>query len=261
MPKLSRIQIYPVKSLDGQSVREAVLLPSGALQHDRRFALVDRSGDYINGKRFPAIHRLRSSFDVAPGKLSMQFGTNGQAETFDMLGTRSDLARSLTEYFGQPVTIVENAEAGYPDDVDAPGPTVISTATLAEVCGWFAGLTVAEARDRFRANLEIEADEPFWEDRLIAEGTGVVRFQIGEAQLLGVNPCARCPVPTRNPYTGQPTGGFTRAFTQRRAESLPAWAPASRFDHHYRLAVNTRPVHARACTLRVGDDVRIVGAE
>lgn len=59
MPILSRIIVYPVKSLDGLSVERCQVLPSGALACDRRFALRDSEGNFINGKRFPAIHGLR----------------------------------------------------------------------------------------------------------------------------------------------------------------------------------------------------------
>ena len=44
MPTLDRITIYPVKSLDGIDLEEAVLLPSGGLEHDRRWQLVDTNG-------------------------------------------------------------------------------------------------------------------------------------------------------------------------------------------------------------------------
>ncbi len=198
MPKLSRIHIYPVKSFDAQSVDSSVLLASGGLQHDRRFALVDRSGDFVNGKRFPSIQRLRSRFDPASGQLSLQVDGQGPQHTFDLQGNRSKLVAWLSDYFGQPIAIQENTTGGFPDDVESPGPTLISTATLAEVASWFPGVTLDECRDRFRANLEIDADEPFWEDRLLAAGLGAVRFQIGEAQLLGTNPCARCPVPPQS---------------------------------------------------------------
>lgn len=259
MPRLARIHIYPIKSFDAQSVDEAVLLPSGALQNDRRFALVDRAGDAINGKRMPAVHRVRSHFDPVSGRVTLRL--DGKSHTFDTRGDRRGLAAWMSDYVGQTVKVVENPEGGFPDDLEFPGPTVISTASLVEVANWFEGLSVDELRHRFRANLEISADEPFWEDRLLAEGLGVVRFQIGQAQLLGTNPCARCPVPTRNPYTGEALPHFGSTFARRRQETLPPWAPASRFDHFYRLAVNTRPVHARQCVLRVGDEARILGTE
>jgi uncharacterized protein YcbX len=160
-----------------------------------------------------------------------------------------------------PVTIVENVDAGFPDDTQAPGPTVISRATLAEVASWYPGLTVEEARARFRANLEIDGVAAFWEDQLLAEGLGVVRFRIGEAELLGTNPCARCVVPSRNPVSGEPIREFAKTFARRREQSLAACAPRGRFDHFYRLAVNTRRADARPCVLRVGDEVRIIGVE
>jgi len=81
----------------------------------------------------------------------------------------------------------------------------------------------------------------FWEDQLYDEDErSVVRFRIGEVNFEGSNPCARCPVPARDPQTGADLLGFQKRFTDLRRETLPSWAPAARFDHFYRLAVNTR---------------------
>jgi uncharacterized protein YcbX len=138
------------------------------------------------------------------------------------------------------------------------GPTVISTATLADVTTWFPGLEVGETRRRFRANLEIEDVEPFWEDRLYGEEGEAVRFQIGDVQLEGTNPCQRCVVPTRSTDSGERYAEFATIFERQRYETLPWWATRSRFDHFYRLAVNTRPVTGQTGTIRVGDEVRIL---
>jgi len=51
MPTLDLITLYPVKSLDGVDVPEAHVLPSGALEHDRRWRLVDMEGRVVNAKR------------------------------------------------------------------------------------------------------------------------------------------------------------------------------------------------------------------
>jgi len=259
MPNLVRIHLHPFKSFDPQRVDEAVLLPGGGLEHDRRFALVDVHGEVINGKRTPAVHLLRSNFDSATGRLVLRVEGNAEEHRFDVGAGRRELADWLSDYFDMRVTIVENAEGGFPDDTESPGPTVISSATLAEVATWFPGLTADQARDRFRANLEIDGVEAFWEDRLVADGLGVVRFQIGEAELLGTNPCARCVVPSRDARSGEPIRQFAREFARNRQGSLPAWAPGGRFDHFYRLAVNTRRSGARRCALRVGDEVKIIG--
>ncbi len=56
MAHLARINIYPVKSLDPQTVEQTIVLPGGALAHDRRFAIRDRQGEFVNAKRTPAAH-------------------------------------------------------------------------------------------------------------------------------------------------------------------------------------------------------------
>lgn len=72
MPHLSRILLYPIKSLDGVTVTEATLLEGGALQGDREFAIVDQQNRIINGKRNPKIHRLRSHFNLPQRLIHLQ---------------------------------------------------------------------------------------------------------------------------------------------------------------------------------------------
>ncbi len=62
---LGRITIFPIKSLDGVDVLEARVLASGALEHDRQFALIDAEGRFVNGKRTEAVHRVRAEYDLA----------------------------------------------------------------------------------------------------------------------------------------------------------------------------------------------------
>jgi uncharacterized protein YcbX len=257
MAQLSRISIYPVKSLDGVTVDAARALPSGALENDRRFALVDSQGQFMNGKRTPRMHLLRSHFDLAKHTISLL--TGGVAREFQIDFDRRQLEEWLSGFFGLPVRLNENAAAGFPDDTESPGPTVISAATLNEVASWFPGLSLDDVRRRFRANLEIDGVEPFWEDRLYSDAGRAVRFQIGEVVLEGTNPCQRCVVPTRSPETGERYADFAATFETRRYETLPFWATRTRFDHFYRLAVNTRPVAGRSGTIHVGDDVCLIG--
>jgi hypothetical protein len=261
MPKLVRINVFPIKSLDPLPLERAVLLPSGALEHDRRYAMRDAAGEILTAKRTLAAQRLRSAFDPTTGRLTLRVEGTEESHTFDVIAQRDELSRFLSDYFSMPLELVENSTAGFPDDTDSPGPTLISTATLGEVASWFPGISTAEARRRFRANLEIDTIEPFWEDHLVVEAPRVVRFRIGEAELLGTNPCQRCPVPGRNSFTSEPTRGFAKTFAERREAALPSWAPAGRFNHFYRLAVNTRPANGRSATLEVGNEVTIVGIE
>jgi hypothetical protein len=258
VPFLARITIYPVKSLDGQDVDAAAVLPAGALEHDRRFALVDGSGRFVNGKRTALVHGVRSHFDPRSRTLELGPRDGDGRRSFHVDADRVALHAWLTGHFGFPVRVVEEAAAGLPDDADAPGPTVLSTATLGEVARWFPGLDAGEVRRRFRANLELGDVGPFWEDRLFAEPGRVVRFRIGAVDFEGVNPCQRCVVPGRGSMTGEPIPGFAKTFAERRGQALPPWATASRFDHFYRLAVNTRSAGPGGGTIRVGDEVTVL---
>jgi uncharacterized protein YcbX len=256
MARLARIVIYPFKSFDGLELAEARVLPSGALEHDRQFALVDAHGKWVNGKRTPRIHLLRSTIDAASRQIRLL--ADGTTHEFHIDADREGLEDWLSRFFGMAIRIDENAASGFPDDTVAPAPTVISTATLTAVAEWFGSLPLEDVRRRFRANLEIDGVEAFWEDRLYAEEGEVVRFQIGEVQLEGTNPCQRCVVPTRSPMSGERHDDFAAIFEKQRYETLPYWAPRSRFDHFYRLAVNTRPVAGSVGVIHIADEVTIL---
>jgi hypothetical protein len=130
---------------------------------------------------------------------------------------------------------------------------------LQAVCDWFPGITLNESRERFRATLEIDGVPAFWEDQLFGPDENyVVRFKIGEVALEGSNPCARCPVPPRNPRTGEEILGFSKRFSDMRRSTIPSWAPEARFDHYYRLSTNTRvPSTEKGKLLRLGDPLTL----
>ena len=60
--RLSRIDLYPIKSLDGVSVTEVCITAGGTLEGDRIYAMVDDTGAYVNGKRTGQVHLLRTTF-------------------------------------------------------------------------------------------------------------------------------------------------------------------------------------------------------
>jgi uncharacterized protein len=254
--RLAGIWVYPIKSLEGVAVEAAEVLPGGALAHDRRWRMVDRQGRTVNGKRTAAVHGVAARFDVGRELVWLDERGGSQPRVFHLVEERSAIEGQLSELLGMDVTLVEDAAKGFPDDTDAPGPTVVSTATLQAVASWFNGLSLDQVRARFRANLEIDGVPAFWEDQLVGDLGVEVPFAIGAVKLSGVNPCARCIVPTRSAETGESTVAFAPIFSKRREQTLPEFAPQARFDHFYRLAVNTRrrpPVEIEL--LRVGDPV------
>lgn len=111
---------------------------------------------------------------------------------------------------------------------------------------------VASIRERLRTNLDISGLAPFGEDALYAQAGEPVPFRIGDVTFEGTNPCQRCLVPTRDPETGEAFPAFTKTVSVRREQTLPSFAERSRFDHFYRLAVNTC-----ACAGEVGKRVTV----
>ena len=258
MAGLAKICVYPIKSLPGVSLESIDVLRSGALKFDRRWAICDVSGHVVNAKRTAAIHRIDATFDLYAMTATLSIRDHGEAVTFSLEGDTEPMEGWLSDFFEAPVRLLENPGAGYPDDTDSPGPTVISTATLEAVAAWFPGLTLEETRRRFRANLEIGDVEPFWEDRLVGAYDQSIPFRIGSVEFEGVNPCQRCPVPTRDSSTGEVTPRFVPQFAAQRQATLPSWAAVDRFTHYYRLAVNTRPaVTHRGGKIFVGDAVSL----
>jgi len=278
-PRLTGLRLHPIKSLDAVSVSEARIGPGGGLEHDRAWALYSVDGRWVNSKRTAAMHLIRATY--APDLSSVTLAVPGDrrsipSRTFPFPGGPEDAAEWFSVYFEQQI-LVRHAPEGFPDDNIANGPTIISTASLQTVTDWFPGLTLDAVRQRFRTTLEIDSGEiaagaasthpaakaasengqlpAFWEDQLYGEDErSVVRFRIGEVNFEGSNPCARCPVPARDPQSAADLVGFQKRFTDLRRETLPPWAPAARFDHFYRLAVNTRVAPTETGkSLRLGD--------
>jgi uncharacterized protein len=263
-PTLANIRLHPIKALDPVHVTEARISPSGGLALDRAWALYSVDGRWVNGKRTPLIHHIRANYSPDLRCVTLAVPTDQRkipARTFAFPEAHQDAAEWFSVFFEQQIP-VRYDEGGFPDDTIANGPTIVSTATLEAVAGWFGptpqgfpGLTVENVRERFRASLEIQGVPAFWEDQLFGQDErSSVRFTIGEVHFEGSNPCARCPVPPRDPRTGEILEGFQKRFTQLRESTLPGWSPRARFDHFYRLSTNTR-VASTECgkSLRVGD--------
>ncbi|MBF2063066.1 MAG: MOSC N-terminal beta barrel domain-containing protein [Calothrix sp. C42_A2020_038] len=257
VPYVSKLFIYPIKALDRVEVDCATILKSGALQYDREFAMVDNLGNFVNGKRNQHVHAIRSRFNLDANTVCLSLPKVCEA-TFHLQNERAILENRLSEYFGFPIYITQNLDMGFPDDTVSPGPTIISTATLEAIASWYPELDVEEVRLRFRSNIEISGVPAFWEDCLFAEPEQTVDFQIGNVKFIGVNPCQRCVVVTRNSQTGEQLPNFQKTFVAKRRQTLPQWVNKSHFNHFYRLAVNTRvPSSEEGKTISIGDVVYV----
>ena len=296
MPTLDRITIYPVKSLDGMEVVESCVLESAGLENDRRWRLIDMDGRVINAKRSPVFSAIRAEFELDERLVTLWVDPAAAAaaalpaadlerlrglagdlggqhsggpivrDSFHLVPGQGGPCEWLSEAFGVGVLLQERADGGFPDDRDAPGPTLVSTATLMEVARWF-GFDLAESRRRFRANLEIGGCDAFWEDTLASPARPELQpslldlpadlpvdpyadlpppeprvFSIGDARFIATNVCRRCVVPSRDTRTGAGTEHFRDAFEARRSRGMRADVDAGGWGSLYRLGVNTLPV-------------------
>jgi uncharacterized protein YcbX len=236
------LTLFPIKSLDGVAVDAATIAKHGGFAGDREYAIFDEAGTLVNGKRTSAVHTIRAAFDL-PARTVIFSGR----DTFALGDPRID--DWLSEHFGFRVVVRAGA---FPDHTRTPGPSLISTGTLAAMADAF-GLTLAEARLRFRANIEIAGTEAFEEDRYVtAWNVGVVRC--GEVRLHAVEHCSRCVVPSRDPRTGVPIPAFSKRISEWRRATLPEWSDLGTLPHFYHLAVLTRvPATEIGKVIRVGD--------
>jgi uncharacterized protein YcbX len=259
-PVLSKITIYPVKSLDGMELNKAVISEGGCLLHDREYAIKDENGNFINGKSNALVHSLRSSVDFKNETISFRTMNETGWTIFHLQKEKAAIQSYLSEYFGVKTLWHQNKTGRFMDIPDISGVTILSTASLQEVSSWFNNMPLEETRKCFRATLEIEGVPAFWEDHLFTKKGSGIEFKIGDVTLFGMSPRARCVVPTRNPETGDVIHAFPKSFSRRRASTLPSWSTLEEFEHHYYLTVNCYiPATEIGKTIETGNEIKLIG--
>jgi len=63
--------------------------------------------------------------------------------------------------------------------------------------------------------------KPFWEEKLYKEPGIGIHFKIGDVNLIGVSPRARCNVPPQDPNTGEMDYYFIKNMMNKRATHKP----------------------------------------
>jgi len=262
-PTVDRLTVYPIKSLDGRSIETAKIVTNGGLAGDREYALFDSDDEYVNGKREQQIHRLSAEYegpDTGIEAVELSWVDDDASQRFSAaeLEDGGALVDWLGDEIGYPISLSRNQDGGFPDDTHASGPTIISTATIETVAGWFDDISTESMRRRLRANIELGGVPAFWEDHLFADRSHHVEFTIGGVSFRGVNPCQRCVVPSRDPDTGKEYEGFQETFIEKRRETLPDWSGGDWFNHDFRLMVNTMvPESEWGKTISVGDKIEV----
>jgi hypothetical protein len=270
MAHIERLQVFPVKGLDGVEVETIRISDAGTAAGDREYAMCDPDADRIetgedmltlayNGKQTDRLHDVRTAFDAGTHTLTVEPKDGGERRSFDLSTEegRADAGAWLGDFIDDPVDLRRREPPSFVDRPDA-GPSVISTATLEEVASWFADMTVDGARRRLRANVEVGGVPAFWEDRFVGDDTPGFAVGADAVRFEGDEPCARCVVPSRDPETGDPLPEFRQRFVERREATFPEWADRDAFEHLYTVMLISRvPEVSRGQSISVGDAVAV----
>jgi uncharacterized protein YcbX len=162
-PRLARIQIHPIKSLDPVEVQTATIGSAGSLRFDRAWAVYTLDGRLVNATWMSAMHRVRAVYAPNFSNVTLSafdYGHSPAPATFCFPIDTESAAAWFSKFLKQSV-MVRHDPNGIPDDLIANGPTIISTASLDAVCSWFPGMAIAEARLRFRSTFEIDGSPLF----------------------------------------------------------------------------------------------------
>lgn len=253
--RVTRITVYPIKSLDGVDVPSALFHEGGGLVHDRQYAIRDDEGKWVNGKSTPAIHRLRSFFDERYEQVRFSVSASEVSPWFPLTGNRDRLNEYLSDTFGKNVWVEADPLGGLQDDPVKNQVTLVSVQTLQEVCSWFEGMSLDECRKRFRVNVELDADYPFEEESWLKSPPSSY-VTVGNTRLRLSKRVPRCVVPSRNPITGAVWTGFQKTFSDQRKQLMHDGAKLPAHDHGYFLSVGSiREDASTGTTIRVSDAV------
>jgi uncharacterized protein len=221
--KISEINIYPIKSLGGISLTEAIIEQRG-LQYDRRRMLVDENGKFLTQREFPkmstvsislAEHGLQVSadnfddlivpFEVEGERLKVQiWNSNCEAilsdlhinqwfsevlqTTCNLVYMPDDYRREINPRFVVNHDIVSFAD-GYPI-------LIIGEKSLNDLNS---RLEIPIPMNRFRPNIVVSDSEAFAEDNW-------KEIKIGNTTFRSTKPCERCVMTTIEQTEGVFTG-------------------------------------------------------
>lgn len=279
MPILTELNLYPIKSCAGISLREATLTAAGLMSeqiYDREWMIVDENGDALTQREYPkmALITPRIKADTlelrAPGMLRLEVPLglpdpedekrirvqvwDDQVEAYDCddttalwfsnaLGVKCRLVRfhpDATRYSSKKWTNDAEVPVLFSDGYPM---LVIGTGSLEDLNEKL----VAQGRsalpmNRFRPNLVFSDIAPFEED--LAEV-----YQFAAAALKPVKPCPRCPLPSVDQATGE--------FGPDPLDILGTYRANPKVDGSITFGMNAVTLSGEGTVLRVGQHVDV----
>ena len=256
--QITEINVYPVKSLRGSSVKEAVIGTHG-LENDRRWMLVDAEGKKLTQRERPRLALLVPRVEdghlrvKVPGASDIGVPLNDaswsdERVTVDLWGHEHTgivavdaVNRAFTDAVGVSCRLLEltngNSGASEPSFHDDAPLLVISQASLDELNR---RLPAPVPMNRFRPSVVVAGSPAFEEDKW-------QRITIGDTEFSAVKICVRCSITT----VDQAEGEF------RGPEPLKTLAIFRRLEQNVAFGAYFRPEQG-GTNLRVGDELRVL---
>lgn len=278
--QLTGLNVYPVKSCAGVSLRESLLIETG-LEFDRAWMVVDARGHFVSQRELPRmaliVPTLKHSEVVlrAPGMLALHLAIDAveapvrvslrrdEIAAYDM----GDLAAQWCTDFLRPAPGLDSgvpfplrlvrfdpthrrlSNKQWTGELDAENAfsdgypvLVASEASLADLNERLARRGVAPVQmNRFRPNLVLAGLDAYGEDHLHE-----ITFDTPEGRVVLrlVKPCSRCPIPNVDPQTGVPG--------HEPGDTLSTYRADARLDGAITFGMNAVIVQGVECGLRVG---------
>lgn len=279
MTILTELNLYPIKSCAGLSLRQATITPAGLMTdhiYDREWMVVDAEGNFLTQREFPRMAkitpRLRlGSLEVrAPGMLQLQLPLDLPAPEDEITLTvrvwndsvkAYDCGDTAAAWFSNAIGTSCRLARFHPDSKRVADPTwsdEIEAPTL--FADGFPMLVIAEESlqdlnqklvangrsalpmNRFRPNIVLSGVAPFEEDQ-------AQTINIGDAVLKPVKPCPRCAIPAVDQDTGERGPDPLDILSTYRANARVGGAIS--------FGMNSVLLSGEGATIRVGDEIRI----
>jgi uncharacterized protein YcbX len=264
MLQVSALYVYPIKSLGGIPVNEALLTERG-LQYDRRWMLVDSDNRFLSQREIAQMALFKIT--ITSSGLTVTYSpTNSSLQiSFQPLNTQlfevtvwddTCLAQQVSDeadnwfsnILGIPCKLVympddtlRQVDPKYADDgmitsfADAFPLMMISQASLDDLS---AKVGAPIPMNRFRPNLVYTGGRPYSEDELAS-------FSINGINFYGVKLCARCPIP-----------GIDQDTAISGKEPIKTLASYRRRQNKIYFGQNL--IHEGTGVLRVGDTLKVL---
>jgi uncharacterized protein YcbX len=264
--QLSEIWVYPIKSLGGISLTEAVAEPRG-LRYDRRWMLVDENGRFVSQREIPNMAMLGTALDASALSVFWKNDPNKRVDIplyadveqlheveVEVWGDRCAaraLPNEINNWFS--TQLGQNLRLVYmPDTTKRPADgRYAPTGQHVSFADGFPYLIIGQASldelnhrleqplpmNRFRPNFVFTGGEAFEEDDWQA-------FSIQEQKFMGVKPCARCSIPSIHQETAA-----------RAAEPTKTLATFRKFDNKILFGQNVVWLGDGEPVIRVGDQI------